>query len=60
MTVGGKSIVDGLDISEASRSRTWSEMKSGPAAGITENEQSEAFRILRSMVRSLRDGNDGA
>lgn len=30
-------------------------------AGLTETEQSDAFRILRSMVRSLReDGNDGA
>ncbi|MEU9451734.1 MarR family transcriptional regulator [Streptomyces sp. NPDC048277] len=28
-------------------------------AGRTETEQSAAFRILRSMVRSLRDGNDG-
>ena len=29
-------------------------------AGLTEAEQSGAFRILRSMVRSLRDGSDGA
>jgi hypothetical protein len=28
-------------------------------AGMTETEQAAAFRILRSMVRSLRDG-DGA
>lgn len=28
-------------------------------AGMTEDEQSGAFRILRSMVRSLRDGADG-
>jgi hypothetical protein len=28
--------------------------------GITETEQSHAFRILQSMIRSLRDGNDGA
>ncbi|MDA8265625.1 MAG: MarR family transcriptional regulator [Actinomycetota bacterium] len=27
--------------------------------GMTETEQSDAFRLLRSMVRSLRDGNDG-
>ncbi|WP_371776493.1 MarR family winged helix-turn-helix transcriptional regulator [Streptomyces sp. NBC_01438] len=27
-------------------------------AGMTEDEQSGAFRILRSMVRSLRDGDD--
>lgn len=25
-------------------------------AGITESEQSQAYRILRSMIRSLRDG----
>jgi hypothetical protein len=30
-------------------------------AGLTGTEQAEAFRILRSMVRSLRgDGDDGA
>jgi len=30
-------------------------------AGLTETEQSDAFRILRSMVQSLRGaGNDGA
>lgn len=29
-------------------------------AGLTEAEQSEAFRILQSMTRSLRDGNNGA
>jgi hypothetical protein len=29
-------------------------------AGLTETEQSAAFRILQSMIRSLRDGNDGA
>jgi hypothetical protein len=29
-------------------------------AGMTETEQSGAFRILKSMIRSLRDGNDGA
>ncbi|MFV2085359.1 MarR family winged helix-turn-helix transcriptional regulator [Micromonospora sp. LOL_021] len=29
-------------------------------AGLTETEQSEALRILRRMVRSLRDGDDGA
>ena len=29
-------------------------------AGLTETEQSDAFRILQSMTRSLRDGNDGA
>ena len=29
-------------------------------AGMTETEQSGAFRILRSMIHSLRDGNDGA
>ncbi|GAA1873397.1 MarR family winged helix-turn-helix transcriptional regulator [Asanoa iriomotensis] len=28
-------------------------------AGLTESEQSDALRILRSMVRSLRDANDG-
>jgi DNA-binding MarR family transcriptional regulator len=27
--------------------------------GMTEAEQSDAFRILRSMIRSLRDGSDG-
>src|SRR5436309_8208126 len=29
-------------------------------AGMTETEQSGAFRILQSMIRSLRDGNAGA
>jgi hypothetical protein len=29
-------------------------------AGMTETEQAVALRILRSMVHSLRDGNDGA
>src|SRR5271163_667067 len=29
-------------------------------AGLTETEQSAAFRILHSMIHSLRDGNDGA
>lgn len=29
-------------------------------AGLTETEQSGAFRILQSMIHSLRDGNDGA
>jgi len=29
-------------------------------AGMTESEQSDAFRILQRMIRSLRDGNDGA
>ncbi|MBW0105299.1 MarR family transcriptional regulator [Pseudonocardia sp. KRD291] len=29
-------------------------------AGMTGTEQSEAFRILQSMTRSLRDGDDGA
>ena len=29
-------------------------------AGLTETEQSGAFRILQTMVHSLRDGNDGA
>ena len=29
-------------------------------AGLTENEQSAAFRILRSMISSLHHGNDGA
>ena len=32
----------------------------GTPAGLTETEQSGAFRILRSMIHSLRDGNDGA
>ncbi len=27
-------------------------------SGITENEQSAAFRILQSMIHSLRDGNE--
>jgi DNA-binding MarR family transcriptional regulator len=29
-------------------------------AGMTETEQAVAFRILQSMINSLRDGNDGA
>jgi len=29
-------------------------------AGLTETEQSNAFRILQRMIHSLRDGNDGA
>src|SRR5271156_625728 len=29
-------------------------------SGLTETEQSAAFRILHSMIHSLRDGNDGA
>src|SRR6202049_259315 len=29
-------------------------------AGMTGTEQSGAFRILQSMIHSLRDGNDGA
>ncbi|MFD9883038.1 MarR family winged helix-turn-helix transcriptional regulator [Streptomyces alboflavus] len=29
-------------------------------AGMSETEQSDAFRALRSMVHSLRDGNGGA
>ena len=29
-------------------------------AGLTEDEQAGAFRILRSMIHSLRDSNDGA
>jgi DNA-binding MarR family transcriptional regulator len=29
-------------------------------AGMTDTEQSEAFRMLRSMIHSLRDGGDGA
>ncbi|WP_194832902.1 MarR family winged helix-turn-helix transcriptional regulator [Nocardia sp. XZ_19_369] len=29
-------------------------------AGLSESEQSAAFRILRSMIHSLRDGDDGA
>src|SRR6202790_698815 len=28
--------------------------------GMTEDEQSGAFRILQSMIQSLRDGNEGA
>ena len=28
--------------------------------GMTRSEQSEAFRILQRMIRSLRDGNDDA
>ncbi|HEY4864545.1 MAG TPA: MarR family transcriptional regulator, partial [Candidatus Dormibacteraeota bacterium] len=27
---------------------------------MTEDEQSGAFRILQSMIHSLRDGNEGA
>ena len=29
-------------------------------AGLTETEQSGAFRVLQSMIHSLRDGNGGA
>jgi len=29
-------------------------------AGLTGTERSDAFRILQSMIRSLRDGDDGA
>ncbi|SDK23424.1 DNA-binding transcriptional regulator, MarR family [Nocardioides sp. YR527] len=29
-------------------------------SGMTESEQSDAFRSLRSMIHSLRGGNDGA
>jgi hypothetical protein len=29
-------------------------------AGMTGTEQSDAFRSLRSMIHSLREGNDGA
>jgi hypothetical protein len=29
-------------------------------AGMTEAEQSGAFRILQGMIHSLRDGNDSA
>jgi DNA-binding MarR family transcriptional regulator len=29
-------------------------------ADLTKTEQSDAFRILQNMTRSLRDGNDGA
>ena len=29
-------------------------------AGLTETEQSDAFRILQNVIHSLRDGNDGA
>jgi hypothetical protein len=29
-------------------------------AGLTGAEQAEAFRILRSMIDSLRDGDGGA
>lgn len=29
-------------------------------AGMTEAEQSDAFRALKSMIHSLREGNDGA
>lgn len=32
----------------------------GMLAGMTESEQAVAFRSLRSMIRSLREGNDGA
>jgi DNA-binding MarR family transcriptional regulator len=28
--------------------------------GMTETEHRDAFRILRSMIQGLRDGNDGA
>jgi DNA-binding MarR family transcriptional regulator len=28
-------------------------------AGLSEAEQSQAFRILQSMIRSLREGDDG-
>ena len=28
-------------------------------AGLSRTEQSEAFRILQNMIRSLRDGHDG-
>jgi len=28
-------------------------------AGLAETEQSEAFRILQSMIHSLREDNDG-
>mgnify|MGYP002864390187 FL=1 len=28
-------------------------------AGLTEAEQADAFRILRSMIHALREGNDG-
>jgi hypothetical protein len=28
-------------------------------AGMTETEQSDAFRILKGMIHSLRDGRDG-
>ncbi|MFE4646582.1 MarR family transcriptional regulator, partial [Streptomyces sp. NPDC056730] len=28
-------------------------------SGMTETERSAAFRILRSMIHSLRDGPDG-
>ncbi|MGW4548093.1 MarR family winged helix-turn-helix transcriptional regulator [Streptomyces violaceorubidus] len=31
----------------------------GMLSGMTEAEQSSAFRSLRSMVRALRDGDDG-
>jgi hypothetical protein len=29
-------------------------------AGMTETEQSDAFRILQNMIHSLRDGDDSA
>jgi DNA-binding MarR family transcriptional regulator len=29
-------------------------------ADVTETEQAGAFRILQSVIRSLRDGNEGA
>lgn len=29
-------------------------------SGMTETEQSDAFRILQRMIHSLREGNDGA
>lgn len=28
-------------------------------AGLSQTEQSEAFRVLQNMIRSLRDGHDG-
>jgi DNA-binding MarR family transcriptional regulator len=32
----------------------------GMLAGTTETEQADALRILRTMIRNLRDGDDGA
>jgi DNA-binding MarR family transcriptional regulator len=29
-------------------------------AGLTGSEQADAFRIMRTMIRSLRDGSDGS